>query len=125
MYEAGVVVQFEAAHRLAGDFGPAGRLHGHTYRVEVTVRGPEPREDGTLLDLGVLQRAVGAAVADLDYRNLDEVEGLRGGNTTAEAVARYLFEHIAPSIRSRGLSSLGVRVWESPLAFGGFEAPIG
>ena len=53
MFEVGVVAQFEAAHRLHGDFGPATRTHGHTYRVEIGARGPSLRGDGTLFDITV------------------------------------------------------------------------
>ena len=48
MYEIGVTAQFEAAHRLEGDFGPATRMHGHTYRLEAIVTGNNLRADGTL-----------------------------------------------------------------------------
>ena len=54
MYEIYVAARFEAAHRLVGDFGPATRLHGHTYRLDVVVRGERLREDGTLYDIGAL-----------------------------------------------------------------------
>ncbi|MGI8551459.1 MAG: 6-pyruvoyl trahydropterin synthase family protein, partial [Dehalococcoidia bacterium] len=50
MFEVGIVTQFEAAHRLQGEFGPATRTHGHTYRVQITVRGASLRADGTLFD---------------------------------------------------------------------------
>jgi 6-pyruvoyltetrahydropterin/6-carboxytetrahydropterin synthase len=125
MYEVGVVVQFEAAHRLRGDFGPATRTHGHTYRVEVTARGPALRMDGTLCDLGVLQEAVDTAVRALHYRDLDEIDAFAGGNTTAEAVARYVHNHVAPRLSQEAVEHLAVRVWESPQAFAGYEAGIG
>ncbi len=121
MYEIGVVAQFEAAHRLRGEFGPATRLHGHTYRLDVVVRGDRLRLDGTLYDLGRLRETVDRIAADLHYRDLDEVSGLAGGNTTAEAVASYCWERIAPSLRGQGLQSLSVRVWESPQGFAGRE----
>ena len=124
MYEIGVVVHFEAAHRLKGDFGPATRLHGHTYRVEVTARGPALAGDGTLCDLSVLDGAVREAAGGLHLRDLDEVPGLQGRNTTAEEVARHLHEDIAPRLAGRGLASLAVRVWESPERFAGYEAPV-
>lgn len=117
MYEVGVVAQFEAAHRLVGDFGPATRMHGHTYRLEVSVRGERLKPDGTLYDIARLQAAVGAVVAELHYRDLGEVPGLAGVNTTAEEVARYCWEQIAPALQGGGLQSLLVRVWESPLAY--------
>lgn len=119
MYEVGVVAQFEAAHRLIGNFGPATRLHGHTYRIEVVVRGDRLGDDGVLYDIGRLREAVDALVATLHYRDLAEVPGLAAVNTTAEAVARYCWEALAPSLQGCGLGSLLVRVWESPQVWAG------
>jgi len=117
MYEIGVVAQFEAAHRLVGDFGPAARLHGHTYRLDVVVRGPRLRDDETLYDIGLLRAAVDGLVATLHYRDLGEVPGLAGVNTTAEAVARHCWETLAAPLGDAGLASLLVRVWESPQVY--------
>ncbi len=116
MYEIGVMAQFEAAHRLVGDFGPATRLHGHTYRLEVIVRGERLHADGALYDIGALREAVDALAASLHYRDLGEVPGLAGVNTTAEAVAHHCWETLAPPLRGR-LTSLLVRVWESPQVY--------
>jgi 6-pyruvoyltetrahydropterin/6-carboxytetrahydropterin synthase len=124
VFEVGVTAQFEAAHRLRGDFGPATRTHGHTYRVEVAVRGPELHSDGTLYDIGLLQQVVQDAVGRLHYRDLDEVAELRGRNTTAEVVAQHLHEHIAAQLRGQGGSTLIVRVWESPQAYAVYESDL-
>lgn len=124
MFEVGIVTQFEAAHRLRGDFGQATRTHGHTYRVEVAVRGAALREDGTLCDLGQLQQAAQAVVSNLHYRDLDEVEGFHGRNTTAEVVAQFLAAQVATRIESNGLRSLVVRVWESPQVYASYEAQL-
>lgn len=117
MYEIGIVAQFEAAHRLKGDFGPATRLHGHTYRLEVITRGERLQADGTLYDLAQLQTLVNEIISDLHYRDLDDIAGLADRNTTAETVADYCWKRIAPSLRDHGLTSLLVRVWESPQAY--------
>jgi len=117
MYEIGVSAQFEAAHRLIGDFGPATRMHGHTYRLDVSVRGERLRDDNTLYDIGQLRPAVDAIAAELHYRDLNEVAGLEGVNTTAEAVADFVWERLAPDLRGQGLLSLAVRVWESPQVY--------
>ncbi len=117
MYEIGVTAQFEAAHRLVGDFGPATRLHGHTYRLEVAVRGERLGGDGVLFDIGRLSAAVDELVSSLHYTDLADVPGLAGVNTTAEAVARYCWETLAGHLRGQGLASLLVRVWESPRAY--------
>ena len=121
MYEIYVAAGFEAAHRLVGDFGPATRMHGHTYRLEVIVRGEQLAEDGTLYDIGRLKQAVDELVASLDYQVLNEVPGLVDVNTTAEAVADYFWQRMALPLRERGLDSLVVRVWESPDAYAARE----
>ncbi len=117
MYEVYVATQFEAAHRLVGDFGPATRTHGHTYRMEVILRGQRLKDDATLYDIGLLRTAVEDLAASLHYRNLDEVPGLSGKNTTAEAVAHYCWESLAPPLRGQDLDSLVVRIWESPQVY--------
>ena len=121
MYEIYVAAQFEAAHRLVGDFGPATRPHGHTYRMEVIVRGQRLKEDGTLYDIGQLSPAVQELAASLHYRDLNDVPDLAGVNTTAEAVAHYCWDQLAPLLRGQGLDSLVVRIWESPQVYAARE----
>ncbi len=124
MYEVYVAAAFEAAHRLKGDFGPASRTHGHTYRLEAIVRGRSLAEDGTLLDIGELRETVEGVAGSLNYRDLDEVPGLAGKNTTAEVVADFGWDGIAPALRGRGLDSLTVRVWESPQVYAAREGTL-
>jgi 6-pyruvoyltetrahydropterin/6-carboxytetrahydropterin synthase len=117
MYEVGVSAQFEAAHRLVGDFGPATRMHGHTYRLDVAVRGERLADDNTLYDIGKLREAVDAIAGELHYRDLSDVSGLEGVNTTAEAVASFIWERLAPDLREADMAALTVRVWESPQVY--------
>lgn len=124
MYEIYVAAGFEAAHRLVGDFGPATRVHGHTYRMEVIVRGERLNEDGTLLDIGELRPAVEDLASSLHYRDLDEVPGLAGTNTTAETVAGFCWERLARILRANGLHSLTVRIWESPDVYAARTDPL-
>jgi 6-pyruvoyltetrahydropterin/6-carboxytetrahydropterin synthase len=121
MYEIYVAARFEAAHRLVGNFGPAARTHGHTYRMEVILRGQHLADDGTLYDIGELRQAVEELAGSMHYRDLNEVPGLADVNTTAEAVASYCWEKLAQSLRGRGLDSLTVRIWESPEAYAARE----
>jgi 6-pyruvoyltetrahydropterin/6-carboxytetrahydropterin synthase len=117
MYELGVTAQFEAAHRLIGDFGPATRMHGHTYRLDATIRGRELLADGTLCDLSRFRTAVDTLAGALNYRELGEVPALAGVNTTVEALANYCWEMLAPYLQDQGLDSLRVQVWESPQVY--------
>jgi 6-pyruvoyltetrahydropterin/6-carboxytetrahydropterin synthase len=124
MYEVYVAAQFEAAHRLVGDFGPATRPHGHTYRMEVIVRGERLMDDGTLYDIGLLRPVVEELAASLHYRDLNDVPDLADVNTTAEAVARYCWDELAPPLRGQGLDSLAVRIWESPQVYAAREESL-
>jgi 6-pyruvoyltetrahydropterin/6-carboxytetrahydropterin synthase len=124
MYEIYVATRFESAHRLVGDFGPATRTHGHTYRMEVIVRGQHLGDDGTLYDLAELGQAVEGLAGSMHYRDLNEVPGLAGVNTTAEAVAAYCWERLAEPLRGKGLDSLTVRIWESADAYAAREGTL-
>ena len=124
MYEVYVAAQFEAAHQLSGDFGPATRPHGHTYRMEVLVRGERLKNDNTLYDIGLLRPAVEGLAASLHYRDLNDVPGLEDVNTTAEAVAHYCWDELALPLRGQGLDSLMVRIWESPQVYAAREGSL-
>ena len=121
MNEVYVAAQFEAAHRLVGAFGSATRTHGHTYRMEVLVRGERLKDDRTLYDIGRLRAAVEELAASLHFRNLNDVPDLAEMNTTAEAVAHYCWDKLAPSLHGQGLASLTVRIWESPQVYAARE----
>ena len=110
MYEVYVAARFEAAHRLVGDFGPATRTHGHTYRLEVIMRGQHRRRQHALRHrrAGAGSRESGRLHA---LQGLNEVPGLQEVNTTAEAVASYCWEKLAEPLRGQGLDSLTVRIW--------------
>lgn len=116
-FEIGVTGEFEAAHSLSGDFGPATRLHGHTYKVEVRAEASEIDATGTFFNLGRLQAELRSVLEPLQYRNLNEVEELASLNTTAEVVARYILKKLALVAQAGGVEALKVTVWESSSSF--------
>ena len=125
-FEVGIVAQFTAQHHLVGDFGPASQPHEHAYRVEVRVTGDRLGADGTLFDITLLQGALGAALGDLEGRDLNTIPGLDEPNPSAEVLARYLFERIAPTlVNETALERLQTRVWESPEAYASYTAGLG
>jgi 6-pyruvoyltetrahydropterin/6-carboxytetrahydropterin synthase len=123
-FEVGVTVTFEAHHHLVGNFGPATQPHGHTYRVEATVSGQQLLPDGTLFDITRLQSALDGLIAQLDSRDLNQIEGLAAPNPTVEVVARYLAERLAPALDGQSLDQLTTRVWESPEAFASYSRSL-
>lgn len=87
---------FDAAHTLQRDIDaePSRRIHGHSYRAEVALRGrPDPRT-GMVMDMGHLERAMAEVRDGLDHRFLDEVADL--GPATLENLAMWIWTHIGP-----------------------------
>ena len=120
-FEIGITDEFEAAHSLSGDFGPATRLHGHTYRVEVRAEAREIDSTGTFYDIGRLRAELRSVLELLHYRNLNEVSEFAGTNTTAENVARYILKKLAPALRAGSVEGVRVTVWESSSSFASYR----
>ena len=97
---------FEAAHRLphVPDGHKCGRLHGHSYRVEIRVAGPVQETAGWVVDFADIKAAWAALDDQLDHRYLNEVDGL--GNPTSENVARWIWDRLTTSLP---LSAVTVR----------------
>ncbi len=98
---------FEAAHRLPNvpEGHKCARLHGHSFRVEVHVRGElEPRL-GWVMDFADLKAAVKPVIAELDHYYLNEIPGLE--NPTSEVLARWLWARLIPTLP--GLTRIVVR----------------
>jgi len=85
---------FSAAHFLpkAPEGHKCRRLHGHSYEVEVAVRGPVDPETGWLLDYGAIDAAVNLVIDELDHRNLNDVNGLE--NPTSENLCGWLWRRL-------------------------------
>lgn len=113
MYELTTIVDFEAAHRLADYPGKCNRLHGHNWRVEVTVAGAELDSLGMLVDFRVLKQEVTRVIDTLDHYYLNEIEPFRTVNPTAENIASYVYRELAGRLPA-GVAVTAVKVWESP-----------
>jgi 6-pyruvoyltetrahydropterin/6-carboxytetrahydropterin synthase len=124
-FEIGINSEFEAAHSLNGDFGPATRVHGHTYKVEVTAEAREIDSTGTFFDIGRLRAELRSVLDPLHYRNLNEIEELSAMNTTAETLARYILRKLAPVLQASGVEGLKVTVWESSSSFASYRETFG
>jgi 6-pyruvoyltetrahydropterin/6-carboxytetrahydropterin synthase len=97
MFEISKRFWFEAAHTLERtvETDSSRRIHGHSYRAEVTLRGEPDAKTGMIMDLTLLERALGAARHELDHRLLDDVAGL--GPATMENLARWIWVKLAPT----------------------------
>ena len=107
VFEITKAAAFDAAHRLpdAGLLGNRNaRLHGHSFRVEATLRGPAKAPVGWVEDLGALETALQAAAGELDHQFLNDVAGLE--SPTLEALCVHFAGRLTP--RFPGLSRIVV-----------------
>jgi 6-pyruvoyl-tetrahydropterin synthase len=113
------------AHSLRGEvFGPAQRLHGATYVVDVTFRRATLDADGIVVDIGFAAEALRAVVGELGYRNLDDEADFAGVNTTTEVLARVVADRLADRLRGLELDGLVVTLRESHVAWASYERPL-
>jgi 6-pyruvoyltetrahydropterin/6-carboxytetrahydropterin synthase len=96
MIELSQEFTFDAAHRLGQGAPENRRLHGHSFYVEVTLRGEPNQETGWLRDLGAVKAALDVVREDLDHRLLNDIEGL--GEPTLENLSRYIFTRLKPTL---------------------------
>ncbi len=132
MYSVNVRDHFMIAHSFKGEvFGPAQRLHGATYVVDLELRRPELDADGIVVDIGLATEVLRTVLGELNFRNLDEEGAFSGRNTTTEFMARVLFDRVAQRIRvgelgphAQGLSHLKVTLHESHVAWAAYEGAL-
>lgn len=97
MFELARQFRFEAAHTLRREIEAEAsrRIHGHSYRAEVAVRGEPDPATGMVVDLGLFEQALEGARSALDHHFLDDVAGL--GPPTLENLSRWIWDTVAPA----------------------------
>jgi 6-pyruvoyltetrahydropterin/6-carboxytetrahydropterin synthase len=132
MYSVCVREHMMIAHSFKGDvFGPAQRLHGATYVIDVEFRRRELDADSIVVDIGRAGDELKAIVAAMNYRNLDAEPQFQGRNTTTEFLAKVIFDRLAQSLQAgklgegaRAIESLRVVLRESHVAWAAYEANV-
>jgi 6-pyruvoyl-tetrahydropterin synthase len=127
-----VADQIMIAHSFRGEvFGPAQELHGATFVVRAAFFAERLDDNGIVVDIGRAHDVLKAALAPLNYRNLDALPQFKGTNTTTEFLTRYVFDQLAQAARAGNLgrsagelASIRVTISESPTARAWYEARL-
>jgi 6-pyruvoyl-tetrahydropterin synthase len=133
MYSVCVRDHLMVAHSFRGEvFGPAQRLHGATFVVDVEFRRADIDTDGIVVDIGKAGETLRALLAELNFRNLDDVPAFKDRNTTTEFLAKTVFDRMAAAIRrgdlgpgAAAVESMRVTLHESHIAWAAFEGQVG
>lgn len=125
-YEVGLTREVRAFHVMPGMPGPEGERHSHDYRIELVAGRRELDDRAMVCDLDVLKSALAELAARIEDKDLeDAIQPPAAGAVTVEVFARWAHDELAGAVRRAGAETLALRVWESPVAFGGYRGPVG
>jgi len=111
MFEIKVEATFAAAHQLRNYKGKCENLHGHNYKVQVTVAGEKLNSTGLVADFGEVKGVLREIVGRLDHRFLNELEPFIELNPSAENIAFYFYEELEKGL-AEGSSEVPIHVAE-------------
>ncbi len=113
MYEVTIVKSFSAAHLLAEIGGKCEELHGHNFKVEITVAAETLNSNGLLIDFRFLKKHLNEILEEMDHRHLNALSSFAGINPSAENIARYICEKMDVKVKTAGVNMVRVKIWES------------
>lgn len=116
MYELKITDQFAAAHQLRGIEGGCENLHGHNWKIEVTVAGNTLGHDGLLIDFRQIKRETKAILGALDHTFLNDLEPFKATEPSSENIARHIFESLSQRLNTEDIQISRVTAWESDSA---------
>jgi len=113
MYEVTIIKSFSAAHLLAQIGGKCEELHGHNFRVEVTLAAPDLNKSGLLIDFRVVKKWLNEILDQMDHKHLNELPCFAGINPSAENIAKYIYNQMKPKAKESQVRIARIKVWES------------
>ena len=116
MYRLTIQTSFAAAHNLLQYQGDCENLHGHNWKVDVTVAARELDKSGLGIDFKILKAETRRLLETLDHKYLNDLPMFKGLSPSSENIARYLFEELGRTLNNENVTVSMVNVWESDFA---------
>ena len=113
MYEVTIIKSFSSAHLLSQIGGKCEELHGHNFKVEVTVGAMDLKESGLLIDFRIVKKWLSEILDQMDHKHLNELPFFSGINPSAENIAKYIYESMEQKVRASGVNVARVKIRES------------
>jgi len=123
MFQVSVTETFSSGHALRGYKGKCENVHGHNYRVQIKLTGPQLDNIGLLVDFTELKRVLRGIIAVLDHQFLNDLEPFKTVNPSAENLAKYFYDETQRQLPSlpAGAHITEVTVWETDTASAQFR----
>jgi 6-pyruvoyltetrahydropterin/6-carboxytetrahydropterin synthase len=124
-YSVNVTKDFSSAHALRDYHGKCEHLHGHNWKVEMTVQGNKLDRSGMLVDFVKAKMMLEETLSKLDHKYLNNIPQFRKSNPTAENIAAFIYETVKLSMKSFGKTNAKIskiKVWESEATWAQVES---
>jgi 6-pyruvoyltetrahydropterin/6-carboxytetrahydropterin synthase len=123
MFQVSVEETFSSGHALRGYKGKCENVHGHNYRVQITLAGPQLDGIGLLVDFTELKRVLRGIIAVLDHQFLNNLDAFKIVNPSAENLAKYFYDETLRQLTTlpAGAAITEVTVWETDTASAQFR----
>ncbi len=118
MFQVSVEETFSSGHALRGYKGKCENPHGHNYRVQVTLEGPQLDNIGLLVDFTQLKQVIRGIIARLDHQFLNDLEPFTTVNPSAENMAKYFYDEVSGQLKNLppGARVTDIVIWETDTA---------
>lgn len=113
MYQITIETHFSSAHRLRDYNGECERLHGHNWKVQISVASDVLNDLGMVMDFKDIKSNVKPLIVKLDHQYLNEIPPFNEINPTTENISKYLFDEFSKLINTDQIKVTKVEVWES------------
>jgi 6-pyruvoyltetrahydropterin/6-carboxytetrahydropterin synthase len=116
MYEVTILSHFSGAHRLRYLHGKCEELHGHNWKVEVSVVSDRLNKEGVVIDFQILKQRVEKVLKALDHTYLNDLPYFSGMEPSSENIAKYIFDQMKKELKAYRVTLKRVTAWESETA---------
>lgn len=113
MFELTISGQFSGAHRLRNYKGKCEKLHGHNWRVDITVSGKLDRKTGMVIDFGILKTELEKVLSKFDHNYLNDLDYFKKANPSSENAAYYIFKEMKIALKRYNVNVKKITVWEN------------
>lgn len=124
MYKLKIITRFAAAHKLRGYEGKCENLHGHNWKVEVSILSNKLNKIGLVLDFKEIKRTANEVIQELDHSCLNEMQFFSNINPSSENIAKYIYDRLSGELKKKGVTLAEVTVWESEDASASYEEEV-
>ncbi|PLX97989.1 MAG: 6-carboxytetrahydropterin synthase QueD [Desulfuromonas sp.] len=120
MYHLTIQTHFAAAHNLLNYQGDCENLHGHNWKVEVTVAAETLDEAGLGIDFKILKKHTREIMNYLDHKYLNDLDAFKGISPSSEHISKFIFDRLCSSLGEYAVEIEKVTVWESDNAYASY-----